>query len=189
MILKGTIKTLLTSLAFTALLFVSVFTFAQAQSSGSLFLSPGTGVYTAGDFFTVRVLSNTGVGPINAAEGLISFNKSEVQVIDANTAGSIFNLWVTEPEYSNSAGTITFAGGSPKGYTGASGQIFSITFKAIAEGVSNVTWTSGVMSAADGKGTNVLSGMGGGKYTISAKDTTPRARICGPSQYTKRSKS
>ena len=93
---------------------------------------------------------------------------------------SIFNLWVTEPEFSNGAGTVTFAGGSPKGYSGSSGQIFSITFKALTEGVSNVTFTSGVMSAADGRGTNILSSMGGGKYTITAKDTTPPPEVVTP---------
>ena len=179
--MKNTItKTLKASLLIGALLFVGLFSSAYAQSSGTLSLSPGTGIYTAGDFFTVRVLTNTGGGPINAAEGVINFNGSELQVINVNDAGSIFNLWVTEPEFSNSAGTITFAGGSPKGYTGASGQVFSITFKALTEGISNVTWRSGVMTAADGKGTNILSNMAGGKYTITAKDTTPPPEIVVP---------
>jgi len=178
--LKKIIKTLLASAALGTLLFGSIFSIANAQSTGSLNLSPGTGVYTAGDFFTVRVMANTGGEPVNAAEGLIGFNNRELQVISATDAGSIFNLWITEPEFSNTAGTITFAGGSPKGYTGASGQIFSITFKALTEGVSNVTWTSGVMSAADGKGTNILSGMGGGKYTITAKDITPEPEYVAP---------
>ncbi len=180
MIQKHKPHILLIKVTILALVFASTFSVASAQSTGSMTLSPGTGVHTTGDFFTVRVLANTGGNAINAAEGLISFNNQELQVTSVSNAGSIFNLWVTEPEFSNTQGTITFAGGSPKGYTGSNGQIFSITFRALTEGISNVTFTSGVMSAADGRGTNILSSMGGGKYTIAARDTTPPPEIVTP---------
>ena len=110
----------------TAVLLLSLFSsapFASAQSSGTLLLSPSTGVYQANSVFTVRVVVNTGGQSINAAEGKLQFDNQKLSVVNLSQAGSIFNLWTTEPEFSNSAGTITFGGGSPKGYTGSAGTI------------------------------------------------------------------
>lgn len=146
----------------------------NAQSAqGTLSLSPSTGVYTAGSTFLIRVLVNTGGTAINAAEGKLHFNNAELSVVSVSEAGSIFNLWTTEPEFSNGAGTITFGGGSPKGYIGSAGQIFTITFKALRESTSRVDFTSGVILAADGRGTNIVSSLNGGVYTIGSQKTTP----------------
>src|SRR3989344_1883450 len=89
--------------------------------AATLSLSPSTGVYTTGSTFTVRAVVNTQGKPVNAAEGTIKFNPAEVTVVSVNRSGSIFNLWVTEPTFSNSAGTISFSGGMPSGYTGSAG--------------------------------------------------------------------
>ncbi|OGG71099.1 hypothetical protein A3I99_03045 [Candidatus Kaiserbacteria bacterium RIFCSPLOWO2_02_FULL_45_11b] len=145
--------------------------------AATLSLSPSTGVYTTGSTFTVRAVVNTQGKPVNAAEGTIKFNPAEVTVVSVNRSGSIFNLWVTEPTFSNSAGTISFSGGMPSGYTGSAGTIFSITFKTTNASAAKVNFTNGSVLANDGMGTNVLSSMNGGSYTISAASVTPTPEV------------
>jgi hypothetical protein len=148
---------------------------AAVASAASLSLSPSTGVYTSNSTFTVRVVVNTSGKSINAAEGSLKFNPSELSVVSVTRSGSIFNLWVTEPTFSNSAGTVSFSGGLPSGYTGASGNIMSVTFRAKGSGASKVTFNSASVLANDGAGTNVLTAMNGGTYTIQAAAPTPEA--------------
>ena len=140
--------------------------------AATLSLTPGTGVYTAGSTFTARVVVNTSGDPINAADGTLSFNPKEITVVGVSK-GSIFTLWTAEPSYSNANGTITFSGGSPTGYTGSNGTVISVTFKVNSAGSPRVNFSDGSVLAADGKGTNVLTAMNGGAYTISAADVVP----------------
>ena len=94
---------------------------------------------------------------------------AELSVVSVSK-GSIFNLWTSEPSFSNSAGTVSFGGGSPAGYTGSAGTVMTIRFKALSAGKTNVRFKSGSVLAADGLGTNVLSSMGSAAFTIAAND-------------------
>ena len=146
---------------------------AQTTEAATLSVSPATGVYTVGSPFTVNILLNTQGKAVNAAEGLLKFNPNELKVQSISQSGSVFNLWAVEPAYSNSAGTITFGGGSPRGYTGSNGSIISVRFLPQGAGTAKVSFTSGSALAADGSGTNVLTSMGSGSFTISAQSATP----------------
>lgn len=156
------------------LLLVGMFVLPQLADAASLSASPGTGVYTTGSTFSVRLMLNTQGQAINAAEGSLKFNPNELSVVSLNQAGSIFNLWTVEPTFSNSAGTITFGGGSPSGYSGSNGTILTINFRAKGSGPVKVSFGSGSVLAADGLGTNILDSMNGGSYTISAQQTAPQ---------------
>jgi len=149
------------------------FIFTSSVKAATLSISPGTGVYTVGSPFSVNILLNTQGKAVNAAEGLLKFNPNELKVQSISQAGSIFNLWAVEPSFSNSAGTVTFGGGSPKGYTGSGGSIISVRFIPQGAGTAKVTFSSGSVLAADGSGTNVLTSMGSGSFTIAAKSATP----------------
>lgn len=146
---------------------------AHAANAATLGVSPSTGVYTSGSTFTVRVTINTSGSSINAAEGALSFNTNELSVVNVSRATSIFNLWTTEPTFSNSQGTISFGGGSPSGYSGSGGTIMSITFRALSTGTLRLSYSSGSVLAADGRGTNILSNMSGGTYTVNAVAEDP----------------
>ena len=145
--------------------------------AATLSVSPNTGVYNAGTSFTVRVVVNTQGKPINAAEGTLKFNPQEITVVAVDRSSSIFNLWVTEPTFSNSAGTINFSGGMPTGYTGSAGTIFNVTFRSTSANTARVSLTGGSVLANDGQGTNVLSSMNGGTYTIQAPSTSPTPEV------------
>lgn len=163
------------------LLFLFVFLIAgilpAAAEAATLKLTPATGVYSAGSNFTVSVMVDSDGKSINAAEGTISFNPKEVSVVSASRASSIFNLWVTEPSFSNSAGTISFSGGSPAGYTGKGGTVMTVTLRAVSAGTPKLNFSSGAVLANDGKGTNVLSGMSGATFTIGAVTSTPEPEV------------
>jgi hypothetical protein len=162
--------------AFMLFLTAGVFSYAPVVDAASLSLSPNTGVYNVGSTFTAKVNVNTAGAAINAAEGALGFNPSELSVVSL-TKGSIFGLWAVEPTFSNSAGTISFGGGSPTGYTGGAGTVLSITFKVKASGTSKVTFKNGSILAADGLGTNVLTSMNGGSYTLTATESTPTPEV------------
>lgn len=166
------IQTLLKAALFAFLLFL--FSTASALAA-TLSVSPGTGVYSTGSTFTVRVNVNSSGASINAAEGTLKFNPAELSVVSVSRSSSIFNLWVAEPAFSNSAGTVSFSGGSPAGYTGSNGNIMTVTFRAKGSGASKVTFSNGSVLANDGSGTNVLTSMNGGTFTINAAAPTPEA--------------
>jgi len=148
-----------------------------SAAGATLFVSPSTGSYDLGKNFTVKVMINSGGGVgINAGEGSLKYDSSALLVTAVSKGSSIFNLWTTEPTYSNTAGTITFGGGSPSSYKGTAGEVFSVTFSTKKVGDTNVTFTSGTILAADGRGTNIFSGFGNAKFTIkeAAKKEEPK---------------
>lgn len=158
---------------------VLVFTFlclgVWSAHAATLSLTPNTGVYTAGQTFTARVVINTQGASINAADAVLTYNPSELTVVSVSQAGSIFNLWAEEPSFT--PGRIVFGGGAPRGYTGAAGTVMTITFRATSAGTKRVNFQSGSVLAADGQGTNVLTNMNGATYTISAQESTPEPEV------------
>ena len=132
----------------------------------TLYLFPSTGYYDIGSNFSIQVRINSGGELINAAEGSLTFNPKELNVISISKSGSIFSLWTKEPVFSNSTGTIEFGGGTPTNFSGVAGNIIIITFEAKKNIITNVGFVSGAVLAADKKGTNVLSKMDGGSYTL-----------------------
>ncbi|USN92151.1 MAG: hypothetical protein H6782_04735 [Candidatus Nomurabacteria bacterium] len=151
--------------------------FFSVAEAASLSLSPTTGVYTANSTFTTKVIVNTEGKSVNAAEGTLAFNPNELSVVSVNRSGSIFNLWVTEPTFSNSAGTISFSGGLPSGFSLQTGTIMNVTFRTKGAGTARVNFKNGSVLANDGRGTNILTTMNGGSFTIQAASTAPEPEV------------
>lgn len=146
--------------------FFAVFAPTRAQAA-SLYFTPSSGVYQAGDLFTVNVYVNSAESTMNAASGVVAFPQDKLEVLSLNRGGSIFSLWVQEPTFSNSIGTINFEGVvlNP-GFTGSGGKIISINLKAIKSGPASLTFASGSILANDGQGTNILSSTGSANFTV-----------------------
>lgn len=170
----GTLTTVARIIAFVTVAFLCTTAFVHAAT---LSLTPSTGVYQSGTTFTVRVVVNTAGQSVNASDATIRFNPSELSVVSVNRTGSIFNLWVTEPAFSNAAGTITFSGGLPSGYNGAAGTVMNITFRVLGSGTARVQFGDGSVLANDGRGTNVLTSMNGGSYTLQAASAAPTPEV------------
>lgn len=139
-------------------------------AGATLFCSPGSGSFELGKPFTLTVMVSSGdvSEGVNAAEGTVKYDPTAITVTSANNSGSIFKLWTTEPTFSNANGTISFGGGSPAGYKGTAGKVFTVSFTSKKLGATSVTFSGGSVLAADGKGTNVFSGSGTANLTIIA---------------------
>lgn len=148
---------------------------APARAAGaSLFISPSSGTKAVGSTFSVNIKVNSGGNVINAAEGVISYDGNILETVNTSKAGSIFPFWTTEP--SAAGGSIRFGGGlPPPAFNGSSGHIISVTFRAKKAGTAQLSFVSGAVLANDGKGTNIISGLGGASFTISGGQEEPSA--------------
>lgn len=158
---------------------ISVFTlvffsvFLPQVKAATLIFSPSIGSYNIGSYFTVSVLVSSPDKVMNAASGVISFPNDLLSVSSISETSSIFNVWPQAPSYSNTDGTINFQGAVlPPWYTGNSGKLITVTFKAKAEGTANLSFISGSVLAADGMGTNITSSFGTAAYQISKGNVT-----------------
>jgi 5-hydroxyisourate hydrolase-like protein (transthyretin family) len=169
------------TLSFCILIFAfCIFVPKVNAQKASLYFSPSSGTYTVGNTFLVQVKVNSGGVAINAADGTIIFDPDKLEVAKISKEESAFTLWVQEPIFSNSLGTVNFAGGKPSpGFIGAAGIIINIFFRAKTSGTTNLTFASGSVLADDGKGTNILGSLGSGVYNLTAKEieTVPPEEI------------
>jgi len=164
------------------LLFVLFSVPGAAAQAASLYLSPSTGTYEVGSNFSVKVKVNSGGQVINAAEATLTFNPAEISVVSISKTGSIFSLWTQDPTFLNSVGNIVFSGGTPTPFTGTSGTLITITFKAKIPGPTQIGFSSGSVLAADGKGTNILNSMNGGVYTLKPRTILPSIKDIPPEE-------
>lgn len=144
----------------------------QLAMAASISLTPASGQYAAGQTFTTQIRVNPQGDDVNAVEASLSFDTSALQVIDLSKDGSVFSLWTTEPEFSNSAGTITFGGGSPSPFSAPS-TVLTVTYRTQAAGTGAVTFDDVSILIADGQGTDAFSGATDGSYTVTASAPTP----------------
>ena len=153
------------ALSFCILIFA--FCIPGVVSAATLYFSPSSGEYTVGKTFSVSIYVSSADQAMNAASGVISFPSDKLEVTSLSKTGSIFNLWVQEPSFSNSAGTVNFEGIilNP-GFTGSNGQVVTITFRTKAAGNTPLTFSSGSALANDGKGTNILTGIVDANFSI-----------------------
>ena len=140
-----------------------------------LYLSPPTALVTIGETFTVTVMLDTGGDPINAAEGSVTINADDLEVVNISPAGSIFASWITEPVFDAGSGVISFSGSTGQnGYTGNAGTIFTMTLRALRNTDSQVWFSQGAaVLAADGQASNVLSQLRSGTYTLTSREVVP----------------
>lgn len=163
-----TLRSLFHGYYFSVLLSLSFFfVWTSITHAADVLLAPSSGSYSVGQTFTVTVQADPKGQAINAVEASMTFDKSVLSVSSISKTGSAFSLWTTEPVFSNTAGTISFGGGSPTPFSNRS-NLVSITFKTLAEGSAAVSFGSVSALAADGKGTNVLAQKIGATYTVAA---------------------
>ena len=163
---KTILSTVITGVALYAATGVAV--------AASLSLSPQSGTYGVGQNFSVRVMVASADQALNAVSGQLSFDPATVRVISLSKSGSIISLWATEPSFSNTGGTVSFEGVAlDPGYTGSTGKVLTIQFRALSEGSAPVRFLSGEVLANDGKATSIIRGTSGASYSISPAVEAP----------------
>lgn len=164
---KQTVPLIKNLLLIVGLFLVSV----SSAFAADLSVSPSSGSYSAGQTFTVTLRAVPNGDSINAVESTLTFDPAVLSVVSVGKTGSAFSLWTTEPTFSNTAGTVTFGGGSPTPFTSTS-NLISVTFRAVKEGSGTVGFKNSSILAADGRGTDVFKNATPGSFSVTAA-TTP----------------
>jgi len=123
--------------------------------------------YRVGDIVTARILLSSADRSANALSGVLSFPTDKLQVVSLSKVGSIINMWVKDPNFSNLTGQVSFEGVilNP-GFTGSAGQVILVNLKAKKTGTAMLTFAAGSILANDGQGTSILGGLGQASFTI-----------------------
>lgn len=163
-----------------ALMLLSGASFAYA-ADGILLLQPETGIYSVGDTFTIDVVIDTDGEAINAGEGHLAFDVENVQVQEVDSTDSIFSSWTQMPAFSNEDGAVRFGGMASDEYLGEEGKVLSIIFEVIGTSQETIQFVTGAaISATDGLGTNIITEMKAGVYTLTPKHSIPQAEYVSP---------
>ena len=150
-----------------SLLLLAFFNQSAFAVSTSLYLSPATAKFDIGDSLALAVYVNSDEQAINAVSGVISFPADKLEVNSLSKSGSIINLWVLEPFFSNSTGRVSFEGLilNP-GFVGTGGKVITVNFKVKSAGTAYLSLSSASVLANDGLGTNILTGLGSASYEL-----------------------
>lgn len=163
-----------TKIIYFVILLSFFFFLPKISLAATLYFYPSSGTFKVGSPFSVTVYVSSVDQAMNAASGIISFPTDKLSVTSLSKAGSIFDLWVKEPSFSNSAGTINFEGiVLNPGFQGSGGKIITINFISKNSGKANLNFFSGSVLANDGKGTNILTGMGKASFDIEYSQIQP----------------
>ncbi|MDD5749954.1 MAG: hypothetical protein PHO91_04255 [Patescibacteria group bacterium] len=159
-------------------LFLSVaFLFLPIAQAATLYTTPTSGSYNIGQNFSVVIYVSSPDKAINAVSGALRFPSDKLEVVSLSKNNSAVSLWVQEPSFSNSQGTINFEGiVLNPGYTGSAGRVLTVSFRTKANGSAPLTFSSGSVLANDGQGTNVLTGLGSASFAIEVPVTGPAAQ-------------
>ncbi len=145
-----------------------------AAQAATLYLAPSSGQVTVGKTLSVSVNVSSPDQAVNAMSGRVAFPRDLLSFTGSSKSGSIISLWVQEPA-EQSDGTLRFEGIilNP-GFTGSAGKVITLTFKAKAGGSASLTFASGSVLANDGKGTNVLAGLGSATFAVAPQAVGPQ---------------
>ena len=148
-------------------LVVVVYSCPYTVRAATVSLTPAITSVSAGNIVIVHVVVNTQGTAINDGSATIQFPTDLLEVVSVSKSSSIFSLWVEEPAFSNSAGTVSFDGGVPTpGYQGSSGNMLDITFRAKKTGSASILVSDANVLANDGQGTDVYSGATNDTVTV-----------------------
>ncbi len=166
----------------TVAVLLGCFVYTQAVDAATLGISPSSASMRVGETKSFSLTVSSPTQAINAAQARLSFPAATIQVLGVSKSG-LFTYWTQEPAYSNSGGTVSFGGGLPTpGYTGGSRGVITVSVKAKAEGTAALRYSSGVILANDGEGTNILSSYGTATIRITAAEAvTPTPTPATPS--------
>lgn len=171
------LRTVLKTFSIPLLLALSLL--PQVSHADTLFISPSSGSFKVGQTFSVRISVSSTVQAVNAVSATLSFPNDKLQVTSISKIGSILNLWVEEPSFSNSQGTVSLEGVVPNpGFRGSSGPVVTVNFRVIETGTAEMHFSSGSLLANDGYGTNILRNKGTATFTLlSAPVVEPSAPV------------
>ncbi len=142
-----------------------------AEGVATLDISPSSATYGVGRSFTVSLTADSPQG-FNSGNAVLNFDSTILTVTGVSKVNSAFSLWAVEPSFDNAKGTVSFEGGNTAPLTGKK-TLLSVTFKTLKEGQAQLSYSSGSILAADGKGTDILGTKGTATFEVSAAAAEP----------------
>ena len=144
-----------------------------SASGVKLFLEPDSGVYVVGEEFSTKVLIDSGVSPISAIDGALSFDPEKLEVVGVTLDESVLTDWPLAPQFSNSDGSVRWSGISTLGSSGTR-TVFSVKFRALINAPASVRFTRGsAISANETTGTNLLTRMDSAAFALTTATSAP----------------
>lgn len=172
---------------FPVLIVAFFFLLPSLASAATLGISPANLTTNIGGTVTETVFVSSTDQALNAIAGTISFPADLLQVISVSKTNSVLTLWVQDPTFSNTDGTISWSGIVPNpGYTGSYGEVFSIRFRVKQAGTANVMFRPSLSEvlANDGNGTNILGVTSAAVIAVNSSTPTPAPAPSSPSPST-----
>ncbi|KND48701.1 MAG: penicillin-resistant dd-carboxypeptidase-like protein [Parcubacteria bacterium C7867-003] len=169
------------------LIFTLIFSFSVLVSgvdAATLILTPSSGSVSSGQTISVDIMLDTKGEDIDGVDVYsLNYNPAILEVVDSSssasgvqiTPGSLFPITLTNKVTSGviQFSQVTSGGTSYKG----SGKLATITFKGIANGTASVTFNFTPGSTSDtnvaGGGSDKLTSVGSGSYTVSGGNNPP----------------
>lgn len=171
------------------LVFAFLYTPKNVFAAVTFSLNPVTKTASVNDTFDVEILLDTGGQTIVGGSAVLTYDSTKLQVIDADNArvgvqiypGVIFTSPVVN-SVDSSAGKITIDYGKTAGSFSSSGNFGKMTFKAVAAGLTSVSFlmsasSTSTASAVYAGGVNVLAAANSGSYTISSSVSSGSATL------------
>ncbi len=132
-----------------------------------VFISPPSETVTEGSTFNISVYLDTEGNSANTIDLTVQFPPDKLAIVSPSGGTSLIQVWLQPPTYSNTAGSIHYAGVIPNGVVTASGLVSTITFKALSPGEADVVIApESSILANDGRGTEMNTEFGRGAYVI-----------------------
>ena len=131
---------------------------AHVAHAATLSLQPSSGTFSVGSIFEISLYLDTQGATVNAIEALLQFSPDKLQVVSPAAGQSIIDLWVGQPRYNNSNGTIELRGGIPKGVNVTEGVVSRLRFRVKGTGTTAIKFSDkSRVLLHDGKGTDALN--------------------------------
>ncbi len=146
-----------------------------ATHAATMEISPEYTLLQVGQSITLTIVTQSSE-PVNAVTATLSFPADILSVISISKNDSAFTLWVQEPKFSNTSGTISFSGIVPDPGVKDRALVLVVRMRANRAGTAVLRFNSAAVLANDGQGTNVLTGTVPASITVtpgSPAKTTP----------------
>jgi len=124
-----------------------------------------------GSELTAKVNIDTEGETLNAFEGELLFPKDLLEISNVREGSSIVTVWLDKPKLIGSS-LISFSGITPGGFRGEHGFLFSVAFRAKAEGVGLLALQSVNALKNDGSATPARVSIVTPHFTVSKKTPT-----------------
>ena len=122
---------------------------------------------------------------INAVEAHFSFDPRAFSIASISDGGSIINLWLTKPGFSNTSGTLDLSGIVPGGIVTGDGLLVAVTLDPVAGGTSKGFALTGARALLnDGRGTAAKLSFIGAPFSLDSISSTIAIDTQAPDSFT-----